>query len=447
MKFTELNITNALYNALEDLGIQEATTIQEKAYSVVMSGKDVVGLAQTGTGKTFAYLLPILKLHEYSEKRDPTVLIVVPTRELVAQVVEETKKLTAYMTIRIAGVYGGTNINTQKASVIAGIDILVATPGRLVDLALCGALKLRKIRKLVIDEVDEMLSLGFRPQLKNIMDLLPERRQNLMFSATMTDDVEELMNLYFNNPEKIEAAPVGTPLEQIIQKHYLVENFHTKANLLIHLLESDDSFVRVLTFVRNKKQADILFERLNEKFEDQVGLVHSNKSQNYRFNSIQSFQSGQYRLLIATDLVARGLDIANVTHVINIDTPNDPLNYMHRIGRTGRVDKEGIAITFTSEPELVYKQNIEELMKMKTQLVDFPEEVEISEVLTEDEMPEIPEGMRELRIVDNPIVDGAFHEKKDKNKKVNLGGSYRTKIETKYKKPQTKPGGKKGKRK
>ena len=230
MNFDDLNLNNPLRNALADLEYMDPTPIQVAAFSPIMSGKDVVGVAQTGTGKTFAYLLPLLRMLQFSTDGNPRIVILVPTRELVVQVTEEVKKLTAYMTVRAVGVYGGTNINTQKLAVAEGVDVVVGTPGRFFDLALSGAFKMKLLKKLVIDEVDEMLNLGFRTQLKNILDLLPEKRQNLLFSATLTEDVENLINDYFFEPLKIEIAPHGTPLEQIRQNGYFGANFNTKTN-------------------------------------------------------------------------------------------------------------------------------------------------------------------------------------------------------------------------
>jgi ATP-dependent RNA helicase RhlE len=216
--FSELNLNKPLLNALADLEFEYATPIQGQAFPVIMSGRDVVGVAQTGTGKTIAYLLPILRQLTYSEAKDPRALILVPTRELVLQVVDEINKLTKYASVRTVGVYGGTNVNTQKDLIYKGLDILVATPGRLIDLTFTGILRLKSIQKVVIDEVDEMLNQGFRKQLRDIMDLLPEKRQNLLFSATLTSDVEELFSDYFNNPVKIEIVPHGTPLEKSVQQ-------------------------------------------------------------------------------------------------------------------------------------------------------------------------------------------------------------------------------------
>jgi len=434
--FKDLNLNTPLQNALEEEGYIYPTPIQVEALPIILSGKDVIGVAQTGTGKTFAYLLPILKTLKYSDQRQPRVLILVPTRELVVQVVNEINKLTKYITIRVAGVYGGTNINTQKQMVYDGLDILVATPGRLLDLTLTGNLRFKSLQKLVIDEVDEMLNLGFRTQLSNILDILPEKRQNLLFSATLTEDVASIIETFFNSPIKIEIAKTGTPLELIIQQAYHVPNFYTKVNLLEHLLQ-DDSLTKVLLFVDNKKLADRLAEHLTEKFGKVLGVIHSNKSQNYRLRSITDFDNGTNRILIATELIARGIDITDVTHVINFDTPKIPENYMHRIGRTGRADKAGVAITFINEVEEEYQEAIEELMKQEIPMFDIPDEVKISNKFTEDERPNLMDK-HYLKISSHKNSSSGFHEKKDKNKKTNQGGSYRRKIKEKYKKPKTR---------
>ncbi|MFL0095233.1 DEAD/DEAH box helicase [Tenacibaculum maritimum] len=438
MTFEDLDLSKQLQNAIDDLGFTQPTPIQEKAFSVVRSGKDVVGIAQTGTGKTFAYMLPILRDLKFSKQQYPRVLILVPTRELVLQVVEEIEKLTAYITLRILGVYGGTNINTQKRAIAQGQDIIVATPGRLYDLALSNVLKLKTIQKLVIDEVDVMLDLGFRFQLLNIFDLLPDRRQNIMFSATMTEDVEALIDDFFKVPEKVSIAVSGTPLDNISQTSYNVPNFYTKVNLLNHLLSDKEAYSKVLVFVSNKRGADRLFQSLDESFADEICVIHSNKTQNYRIRSIRQFDEGKNRILVATDVMARGLDLEEITHVINFDTPSFPENYMHRIGRTGRAEHEGKTILFSTEKEQEAKGKIEVLMEYTIPLLAFPEEVEISEQLTEEERPredrEISKNRTSLEYVPGP----AFHEKKEKNKKTNQGGSYRREIAKKYKKPKTR---------
>lgn len=434
--FEQLNLSGALRNALEDLGYHAPTPIQEEAFSVILSGKDIVGIAQTGTGKTFAYLLPILRDMKYSEEVNPKVLILVPTRELVLQVVEQIERITTYISVRAMGVYGGTNINTQKVAVAEGMDILVATPGRLYDLVLSQAIRLKGIRKLVIDEVDVMLDLGFRYQVTNILELLPERRQNIMFSATMTEDVDLLINDFFRDPEKIAIALSGTPLENIAQTSYQVRNFYTKANLLIDLLLDKKNFEKVLVFVSNKKNADRLFEVVQVLYEKEACIIHSNKSQNYRVRSLQQFNEGKNRILIATDVIARGLDLDRVSHVINFDTPSFPENYMHRIGRTGRAEQEGKSILFFTEKEKEYKEAIESLMSRSIPELTFPEEVEISCETIPEERPKVSEMSLQKHVKDTP--GKATHEKKDKNKKVNLGGSYRREVAKKYKKPKTR---------
>ena len=438
MTFLDLNLNTPLHNALDDLGFSVPTPIQEQAFNVVSSGRDVVGIAQTGTGKTFAYMLPILKNLKFSTQENPRVLVLVPTRELVVQVVEEIEKLSKYINNRVLGVYGGTNINTQKQAIAEGVDILVATPGRLYDLALSRVLQLKSIQKLVIDEVDVMLDLGFRHQLINIFDLLPERRQNIMFSATMTQDVDVLINDFFRNPVRVSVAVSGTPLDNISQSRYNVPNFYTKVNLLEHLLNDAESFNRVLIFVAYKRMADRLFDKLDLAFRDDVCVIHSNKTQNYRLRSIEAFSEGEHRILIATDVMARGLDIDNVSHVINFDTPDYPENYMHRIGRTGRAERKGESLVFSTEKEQEAITRIEELMNMQIPLLELPEVVEISTELIEEERPQIKERNNPLKRRDEDAPGPAFHEKKDKNKKVNQGGSYRREMAKKYKKPKTR---------
>ncbi|MDD7887274.1 DEAD/DEAH box helicase [Flavivirga sp. 57AJ16] len=438
MSFENLNLNTPLYNALSDLGFTTPTPIQEQAFNVVCSGKDMVGIAQTGTGKTFAYMLPIIKNLKYSTQENPRVLVLVPTRELVVQVVDEIEKLSKYINNRVLGVYGGTNINTQKQAIAEGIDILVATPGRLYDLALSRVLQLKSIQKLVIDEVDVMLDLGFRHQLINIFDILPERRQNIMFSATMTKDVDILINEFFKSPERISIAVSGTPLENISQTRYNVPNFYTKVNLLTHLLNDAETFNKVLIFVAYKRMADRLFEKLDGIFHDELCVIHSNKTQNYRLRSIEQFRHGDNRILIATDVMARGLDIDNVSHVINFDTPLYPENYMHRIGRTGRAEREGQSVVFSTEAEQASIDGIEALMNMKIPLLEIPMAVDISTELIEEERPQIKERNNPAKRKDEDAPGPAFHEKSAKNSKENLGGSYKFKIAKKYKKPKTK---------
>ena len=424
--FEQFNLPKSVQKAIDDLGFVTPTPIQEKSFSVIMSGRDMMGIAQTGTGKTFAYLLPLLKLYKFTPTDTPKIVILVPTRELVVQVVEEVEKLTKYMSVRTIGIFGGVNINTQKKSVYQGIDILVGTPGRVMDLALDSVIRFDDTQKLVIDEFDEMLNLGFRVQLTSILAMMTRnKRQNILFSATMTDEVDAILNDFFDFPEEVTLAASGTPLENIKQLSYNVPNFNTKVNLLIHLLETDESMERILVFVNNKKISDMLHERIEEHFDGQFGVIHSNKSQNYRLSTMASFQEGNLRGIITTDIMARGLDISNISHVVNFEAPEMPELYMHRIGRTGRADATGTAISFITPREEDFKTEVEELMGQVLEIVEFPEVVEISSKLIEPEKDKQPIKF----LLKKPKLDGdgAFHEKSKKNKKVNLGGPSKTK--------------------
>ncbi len=438
MLFTDLNINSPLLKALEDMKIKTPTTIQEKAFPVVMSGADLIGIAQTGTGKTLAYLLPALRQWKYSRERHPSVLVVVPTHELVMQVCETLEQLSSYMNIRFAGVFGGVNMIQQTPLLLEGVDVLVGTPGRLLDFLLNGTLSLKLVKKFVIDEVDEMLNLGFRPQLVRLMDFLPSKRQNLMFSATLAPEVSDFIADFFVKPVVVEAARSGTPLENIKQAGIVVPNFFTKINLLTYFLKNNPELSKVILFVSTKALADEVYDQIVDEFEVEIGVMHANKSQNYRFENLRKFNSGETRMLIATDLIARGLDFDDVTHVINFDMPEDAEKYMHRIGRTGRVDKKGVAISFISPQDKLLKADVEELMGMQIPLMGMPENVPVSEELADFEKPQVK--MRNVLVKTAPVVTGggAFHEKLDKNKKVNQKIRRAEAMRIKYGKPKTR---------
>lgn len=438
MTFENFNLNASLLKALNDTGLTHPTTIQKKGFPVIMSGVDVIGIAQTGTGKTLAYLLPCLRLWKFSKDRFPQILILVPTRELVLQVVTEAEKLTAYMNVVTVGLHGGENIKKQVEILDKGLDIVVATPGRMFDLVMNGSLRLKSIKRLVIDEVDEMLNLGFRHQLTAILDLLPSKRQNLMFSATLTPDVEELINIFFYNPQKIEAAPVGTPLENITQIGYSVPNFYTKVNLLKFLLSDPEVFNKVLVFVSTKKLADHVYEAMEDTFPKTLGIIHSNKAQNNRFNTVKKFDQGEIRILIATDIIARGIDISDISHVINFDIPEEPENYINRIGRTGRIDKNGTAISFVVESDRVHFERAKTFMKKNIALETIPEPVPVSKILTADEMPVVPMKEIAVKLPKKEDAGPSFHEKKEKNKKINVKITRKQKMMLKYGKPKTR---------
>ncbi|GAA4455466.1 DEAD/DEAH box helicase [Rurimicrobium arvi] len=437
--FQDLNLNSSLLKALDDLGMETPTPIQEKVFPVAMSGVDVCGIAQTGTGKTFAYLLPCLRQWKFSREPYPQILVVVPTRELVIQVVQEAKKLCSYMSVVTVGVYGGVNLKPQAAAIENGCDLIVGTPGRLMDLALNGSLKTKHIKRLVIDEMDEMLNLGFRTQIKSLLEQLPPKVQNLLFSATITEDVEALMADYFREPVRVEAAPAGTPVELIEQSAYEVPNFYTKINLLTHLLQSDGHMSKVVVFTGTKRLADAVSEAIEPQFPGATAVIHSNKEQNKRFQAVNDFASGKVRVLIATDIVSRGIDISDVSHVINFDLPDEPEQYIHRIGRTGRADKKGIAISFITPWDVTYRAAIETLMKQPIPEIPFPESVTVSDELTEEENPKRFVPNIALRLPSREGAGAAFHEKKAKNLKVNVKVSHKDKMREKYGKPKKRP--------
>ncbi len=433
--FEDFNIKKQLRKAIDELGFEKPTPIQQASYSPILGGFDFVGIAQTGTGKTIAYLLPILQDLKFSDQLQPRVLILAPTRELVIQIVEQVEILTPYLSVRVLGVYGGSNnIIGQKQALTQGVDVIVGTPRRLYDLALSNLLRLKSIKKLVIDEVDIMLDFGYKTQLKNIFEHLPAKRQNILFSATMTSYVDELTDGFLINPVKKTISISGTPLDNISQECYAVPNFYTKANLLKHLLEDKIEFSKVLIFVGTKVHADSLFEILNS--ESEISVIHSSKEQNHRTKSIDKFVDGTSRILIATDVIARGIDIEKITAVISFNTPLYPENYIHRIGRSGRAKQQGRSILFYTEKEMVLKEAIEGLMNYTIPISNIPEEVEISHQLIDDEKDK---PIDEINISDKKSMTesgASFHKKSAKNSKAKTEKkSYNKTLKEKFKKP------------
>ena len=440
MNFRDLNLKKPLWSALDDLGYEIPTTIQAVSFNVMMSGKDTIGIAQTGTGKTLAYLLPCLCMWKFSKEPHPQILIIVPTRELVAQVVREVEKLTPYMNVAVGGVYGGTNMSTQAAMVLQGLDVLVGTPGRILDLAATGSLQLKHIKKVVIDEVDETLSLGFRPQLLRIFEFLPAKKQHMVFSATLSEEVSVFLEVYLIAPERIEAARAGSPLEKIDQIGYQVQNFLSKVALLQHLLDNTTENSKILVFVSSRSLADRLYEALEPFYAESLGIIHSNKAQNFRFNTVQQFQTGEISILIATDLIARGIDVTDVSHVINFDLPDNPENYIHRIGRTGRADKNGIAITFVAAKDEPQLATIEASMQKQLPFDAAPAGVEFTEELLEFEKPKLVIPGKPIKLPTRENKGASFHEKKAKNKKVNVRYDHKKAMQEKYGKPKKAKG-------
>ena len=411
--FEELKVAKSILKSLDDIGFKVPTPIQQKAIPKINSGGNLVGVAQTGTGKTAAYLLPLLSRLQKPEGVDPRVVILVPTRELAIQVGEDIAELTAYSELRHAAVFGGIGWTKHAALVELGIDIIVATPGRLWDLYQVGVLRLKKVKHLVIDEADRMLDMGFMPQLKQLQEIIPARRQNLLFSATFSPAIEKLAEEFLDFYDKLEVAPSATTVSEVTQKAYKVPNYRTKLNLIKYLLEDEEKFTRVVIFVKTKEHAEGVFKVIQRKSEGEKRILHSNKAQNSRINSIQAFKSGDVRILITTDVSARGMDVSMVSHVINFDLPRDYDDYVHRIGRTARAGNKGDAITLIDPADEWHWKNILKLIRKDIELLPLPEEVEVLET----EFGENQDQLREIdrqRQIDDPTFQGAFHQKKRK---------------------------------
>lgn len=411
--FEDLKLTKSVQKAIKEIGFIQPTPIQQEAIPAIKSGQDVLGIAQTGTGKTAAYILPILTQLVKAEGDDPRVVILVPTRELSIQVGEDIEELSQFTNIRHAAIYGGIGWTKHAELLAQGIDILVATPGRLLDLYNHNVLSLKKVKTLVVDEADRMLDMGFMPQLKNIFDRLPMRMQKLLFSATFPQSVEQLTTEFLDFPVRIEVALSATPVELVKQYLYYVPNFRTKLNLVAHLLENEIDFSKVIVFCKTKVAAESVFKVIKRKSEGEKRVLHSNKGQSARINAINAFKNDEVRILISTDLSARGIDASKVSHVINFDVPVNYDDYIHRIGRTARAGNDGVAITLLDPSEEWHFAKIEKLIRMSVPVVEIPDEVEI--IATEHE--ESQKQLREIdhqRRTDDPDYKGAFHDKKRK---------------------------------
>ncbi|MDI9865462.1 DEAD/DEAH box helicase [Flectobacillus sp. DC10W] len=415
MTFEEFDLNRQLLNAIADAGYETPSPIQEQAIPLVMSGHDVLGIAQTGTGKTAAYLLPILMKIKYAQGMHPRVLILAPTRELVMQIDVTITQLATYTDIRHGAIYGGLGPKTQIETIKAGIDILVATPGRFMDIYLKGELVVKELKTLVLDEADKMMDMGFMPQIRGILEVIPsKKRQNLLFSATFPPRVENLSHEFLEFPKKVEVSPQATTAEMVNQILYELPNFKTKINLLGSLMTDSERFNRVIVFCRSKEVADNIFKFLARKVvpEERIRVIHANKGQNTRINSMDDFREGNIQVLVATDVAARGIDIQMVSHVINFDVPIIYEDYVHRIGRTGRANQTGEAITFMTIAEEYHVKKIEKIIKMQIPRYELPEG------LTIEQTPfiENQEMLREIdaqRKKEDPTFKGAFHEKKD----------------------------------
>ena len=365
MSFDQLGLSEPIMRAIADKGYKEASPIQKKVIPVILKGKDVLASAQTGTGKTAGFTLPILqKLSKYApQKRRPIrALVLTPTRELAAQILENVTTYSENLDIRPAVIFGGVKQNPQVDKLRRGVDFLIATPGRLLDLNNQKLLSLSRVEVLVLDEADRMLDMGFIHDIKRILALLPNNRQNLLFSATFSKEIKKLAGGFLDHPVRIEATPENTTVEKIIQKAYRVDE-KRKTDMVIDMI-AGGRWQQVLVFTRTKHRANRLAEKMN-KADVSAAPIHGNKSQGARTKALAGFKNGEIRVLVATDIAARGLDIPLLPHVINFELPNIPEDYVHRIGRTGRAGASGEAISLVGPDEVPYLKDIERLIEQK----------------------------------------------------------------------------------
>ncbi|HMI00898.1 MAG TPA: DEAD/DEAH box helicase [Pedobacter sp.] len=411
-KFEEFNLNRQILNAVEDAGFTVATPIQEKAIGPVLSGQDLFGIAETGTGKTAAYVLPILMQLKYAQGEHARALILAPTRELAMQITEHVQIFSKYTDLRTVVMYGGLGPKTQIEQVKAGVDIIVATPGRFLDIYLAGHINTQYLKFLVLDEADKMMDMGFIRSIHRILEIVPRKRQNLLFSATMSDLVQKIAGDFLKHPTIVEVGEQATPAQTVTQILYEVPNFKTKINLLQHLMKNDEEFKRLIIFCKTKTVADNIFSFIERRFgADAVRVIHANKGQNTRINSINSFKEGNIRVLVATDVAARGIDVTEVSHVINFDVPIIIEDYVHRIGRTGRAYAKGDALTFCTPAEKYYIEKIQKLIRQEITVVPLPGEVFVDET-PYDEKQAIAKAIDDQKRKDDPDFKGAFHEKK-----------------------------------
>ena len=411
--FESFNLNKQLLNAVADLGFSSPTEIQQKSIPLILGGQEIIGIAQTGTGKTAAYLLPLLMKIKYAQESEPRALILAPTKELAIQIAEHAKQLAAYTNLRILPIYGGIGPKTQIEMIQQGVDILIATPGRFTELYLRGDLPTKQIKTLILDEADRMMDMGFMGQLRKILEVLPRKRQNLLFSATFSERIEKLSAEFLEFPIKIEVTPQATAAKQVEQELYLVPNIKTKINFLEHLLQKKEEFNRVMIFTRTKESADNVYNFIERKGLGPVKVIHSNKGQNSRINAVNEFKEGHLRILVSTDVTARGIDVIKVSHVINFDVPAFHEDYVHRIGRTGRAFQEGKAITFCTRAEAYHIEKIEKLIREKIPLKKLPGEIEVTKTPYE-EAQAMALDIDWQKKKEDPDFKGAFHEKRKK---------------------------------
>ena len=406
----ELKITSQFIKALVEQGFDHPTAIQHRCIPPILSGQKVIGIAQTGTGKTAAYLLPLLNLLKYAEGQNPRILIFAPTKELVIQIGNQSRLLSKYTDLRTVDLFGGIGPKAQKSLLSQGVDIVIATPGRFLELYGMNVLPVKNIKTLVIDEADRMMDMNFMPQIRKILEVIPAKRQSILFSATFPAKVEKMAEEFIDFPLKIEITPQSSVTKKVLQCAYRTPNFQSKLDLLTYLL-SGENFRKVIIFVRSKVNATNLTKYLDRLNFGNVKSIHSNKSQNTRINTLNELKNDLIKVLISTDVSARGIDVKNVSHVINFDVPLLYEDYVHRIGRTGRAFNTGEAITFVTPADEYHISNLEKIIGEKIPKLDLPPAIEITETPFYEAQKIARELDRQKRKED-PTYKGAFHEKK-----------------------------------
>ena len=375
MKFSEFNLPEKIIEAIDFMGFQTATKIQEMAIPTIINGKDLIGCAQTGTGKTAAFLIPLLAKINENKSNGVKALVIVPTRELAQQIDEHFEALSYFLDIGSVAVYGGNQpelFNRQKKAIQNGVDVIIATPGRLIAHLNLGYLSLKSVDTLILDEADRMLEMGFIGDILKIIGYLPEKRQNLMFSATMKADIRKLAHQVLHEPEQINIA-VSKPAEGLVQQAFMVYE-NSKPDFLLYLIKNLE-ITNMVVFVSRKVKVDEVHRHL-VKAGIKCEAMHSGKEQDQRNEVIRHFRAGNFKILIATDVMSRGIDIDGISHVVNYDIPDDPADYVHRVGRTARAERTGAAITLINETkDQLYFYNIEELIEKKLEKNSIPEAV------------------------------------------------------------------------
>ena len=415
MQFEDLKLKRQFLNALDDLGYSAPTPIQIQAIPRILAGQDVIGVAQTGTGKTAAFVVPLLQSLRGRQDGAPRIAILVPTKELALQVHSAVLDFAAHTDIRSLALVGGVGPKNQIAQLEQGTDVVVATPGRFMELYLRGALVTKKLQAMVLDEADRMMDMGFMPQLRDILEVIPRKRQNLLFSATFPTRVERLADEFLLWPTRIEVTPEGTPVKSVVQHVVRAPNVATKINVVLHWLTRSHAESRALVFVRTKEDAKRIRQALESAMPGQIAEIHSNKAQHTRLAAMSQFRSGEVRVLVSTDVSARGIDVPETEVVINFTVPRMSDDYVHRIGRTGRADRSGVAYTLVDPTDEVSFTRVMDHLTgdNRPTAIDIP-----SEVVVEETPPWEAKAMAKAidfqRRKADPTYKGAFHEKKRK---------------------------------